>query len=190
MLCALIPLSQNSTVFFIPIVSMMISLFFAMQSTTTIHYDAQAEWDKYAITLPVTRKTIVGSKYLLTFILIGISSTITFLLYIVFLFFNKQISYKEIIFSLLSSISLSLLYISIMIPATYKYGPEGSKFILILFFLLPTIIPIVLRFINIEFTSISYHQLYNVVQFLPLLVLFAVGISFFISAKVYTNKEF
>lgn len=190
MLCAVIPLSQNSIVFVIPIVSMMISLFFTMQATTTLHYDIQAKWDKYAVALPVTRETIVGSKYLLTFILIGFSSVFTALIYIVFWFLNKQIAFKEIITSLLFSISLSLLYISIMIPATYKYGPEGSKFILISFFLLPAIIPIVLRFFNVELTTLDYQGLYDIVKFLPLFVLFVTYISFLISTRIYRNKEF
>ncbi|MDK2942114.1 MAG: type transport system permease protein, partial [Acetobacterium sp.] len=42
----------------------MIILMFAMMVVTTISYDDLAKWDAYALTMPVTRKEMVLSKYL------------------------------------------------------------------------------------------------------------------------------
>ena len=47
----------------------MICVFGAMLPVTALAYDERAKWDKYALTMPVTRRQMVLSKYLLGLLL-------------------------------------------------------------------------------------------------------------------------
>ncbi len=43
----------------------VVALLFAMLAVTAMAYDERAGWDKYALTMPVSRRDLVVSKYLL-----------------------------------------------------------------------------------------------------------------------------
>ena len=48
--------------------SIIFLFFFGMNSISTFSYDENSEIDKYLLSLPITRKEIVFSKYLFTFL--------------------------------------------------------------------------------------------------------------------------
>jgi len=53
----------------------MIVLLLTMMSITSISYDDLAKWDKYALAMPISRKNIVLSKYILA-VLLSISGVV------------------------------------------------------------------------------------------------------------------
>lgn len=59
----------------------VLSLMMVMLTITTLAYDERSKWEKYALTMPVSRTDLVLSKYLLGFLL----SVATFILNLIFL---------------------------------------------------------------------------------------------------------
>ena len=43
----------------------------AMVVLSSMAYDEQAKWDKYALTMPLSRRSLVGAKYLLGLLTVG-----------------------------------------------------------------------------------------------------------------------
>ena len=59
-------------------ISGFIVLICVMMTITSFSYDALANWERYALSMPVTRKEIVGSKYLLSLILCLAGAAVSF----------------------------------------------------------------------------------------------------------------
>ena len=59
-----------------------------MITITSFSYDALAKWDRYALSLPLTRKDIVAGKYLLSIILCLLATILSFLISTVILKFD------------------------------------------------------------------------------------------------------
>lgn len=85
---------------------------------TSLGYDDRSEWNKYAITMPVTRKHLVYSKYLLSILAIGITGILCIVL---ILLIDKGFT-SESLFTITSSLSIGVLFISIILPFNFRFG--------------------------------------------------------------------
>lgn len=70
---------SDSNYGFISAYAVMLSM---MTVISSLAYDEQAHWDKYALTMPLSRKTLVGSKYLLG-LLVSLAGSVIALVVIV-----------------------------------------------------------------------------------------------------------
>ena len=57
-------------------VSSILAVLFLMMPLTVFSYDESAKWDAYGLTLPVSRKQIVLSRYVLTLLMLAVGSLI------------------------------------------------------------------------------------------------------------------
>ena len=71
----------------VDVISGMVTLVLAMMSVATFSYDELAKWDRFGLTMPVSRNQVVASRYLvcLLFTLIGGVVTLAFRLGVAFL---------------------------------------------------------------------------------------------------------
>ena len=108
---------------------------------TAIGYDDKARWDKYALTMPVSRRDLVVSKYLLL-LLLNITGAVLALiaLGIVGMVGNNTASFAEEVGGLGVIAGLMLLMFSILMPLLFKYGVEKARLLMIVCFLIPTLI--------------------------------------------------
>ena len=56
----------------------LILIFSAMLPITAVSYDERAKWDKYGLTMPVSRRETVAAKYLLGVILTAAGALLSF----------------------------------------------------------------------------------------------------------------
>ncbi|WP_373486195.1 ABC-2 transporter permease [Acetobacterium malicum] len=166
----------------------MIILMFAMMVVTTISYDDLAKWDAYALTMPVTRKEMVLSKYLVMTILNTLGAVLSLIVGIVGSVIMRQ-SFDLEILAIIGSIYLvAFIFGSVIIPLIYKFGTEKARLMLFLCALLPTALILLVEQFNVPLPIIGNPWIY-----LFLLIGFSVAgviLSYLISLKIYSQKEF
>lgn len=166
----------------------MIVMVIAMLPVTSIAYDEQAKWDRYALTLPISRKQLVLSKYVLTVILIFISLLLSVVFTILIeLIKGHSIDILEVL--MVSGVcgTVGLLFVSILLPITFKLGSEKARGSMMLIFIVPTLLIVLLGKLGIR---ISEAMLINVAYALPVILIVAVIISINVSIKIVKNKEY
>lgn len=166
----------------------IIILMFAMMVVTTISYDDLAKWDAYALTMPVTRKEMVLSKYLVMAILNTLGAVLSLIVGIVGSVIMRQ-SFDLEILAIIGIIYLvAFIFGSVIIPLIYKFGTEKARLMLFLCALLPTALILLVEQFNVPLPTTGNPWIY-----LILLIGFSVAgivLSYLISLKIYTNKEF
>lgn len=162
----------------------MITLFSIFIPMTALGYDDRAEWNKYAITMPITRKQLVYSKYL--FGILGICLSLVMCL-ILSLILNKDIT-KESLIIITTSLSVGTFFMSINIPINFKFGVEKSRFIIVGLFGLPTVLLVLLSKANIPLPSEDF--LIKLLRFLPFLAVALLIISVLTSVSIVEKKEY
>lgn len=175
----------------------MLTLGLGMFSIATFSYDDMAKADKYMLTLPVTRKDIILSKYILVILsttigaILGIIASV-----IITLIINRQMqSIQELILLATGSIFGIGVVEAIQIPCIYKFGVEKGRIqiaivIAIIAFLFGGIFFIAEK-LSIRF-NISF-ILNDINKIEPVIMVFGIAIIYYISFKIsnmiYSKKE-
>lgn len=174
----------------------MSMLLCSMLTLTTISYDDVAKWDKYAISMPVTRKDIVNSKYLLLGITILGGGCIGFLVSIIldFLMHNQRIYENFVLTGFVASIGICTM--SIMLPLIFKFGVEKSRLMLLGIIALPSLLTIsfskIVQILNIPKPTQATLDMFVKFLFLiiPIITILVVLITYRISIRIYCKKDF
>lgn len=120
-----------STLYFI-ILAMMLPV-------TALAYDERAGWEKYALSMPVTRKKLVAGKYLLGLILLGIS-LLLMVIFIIFLYpwlSVYSVNYTESVLMLVLAVAIGCLFLSVLMPIMIKLGTEKGRIVMMLMIMVP-----------------------------------------------------
>ncbi len=178
-----VSLTSGDNAFFGGVVSIMM----VMLTVTSMSYDEYAKWDKYALTMPVSRRDLVLSKYLLGLLLSGAAFVIN-LLYQA----SMELPYKEALGMAFSLAGVSILFISLVLPFLFKYGMEKGRLIMMLVLFIPTgIIMVGANMIpKMGLTLPDPDVLNSLVYILPFVLLIIVAVSIISSLRIYQNKEF
>ena len=96
--------------------------------STLISQSMRAEkekgWNRYELTMPISRKDVVVSKYLLFLLLCGGGMLIGFFVNIVSMIMRGNISWLNMIIYIMISFVVALLAGSFLIPLSYKLGTD------------------------------------------------------------------
>lgn len=106
----------------------MISVVGLVLPMSSIAYDEQARWDKFAVSTPAGRAGVVGAKYLFTLLVLG-SMTLLVLLSMAVLHLAGMLeeNIADMAASALSCTGVSLLMNSVTLPLLLKFGAEKSR---------------------------------------------------------------
>lgn len=103
-----------------------IQVVLAVLPISAFAYDEQAKWDRYAMSLPLGRRGVVGARYLfvllLTLFTVAVGLAGTGLLYLV-----HQADPLEMFVTLMASTTIGVLIPSILLPLSYKLGAERAR---------------------------------------------------------------
>jgi len=154
-----------------------------------LKHDVKSGWDKYELTLPVTRSKIIGSKYVTFLLLLTASLFIAALPFVIaHLFFYPTLN--ALFFNyLLRGIGIIVCLAAATFVLTYKLGTEKADTIVMysagftgtVFFGLSFLLPMVVG------TGKGFDEIFSSV-FCILAVLLFIG-SYVISNVLYRNKE-
>ncbi|MCI8537157.1 MAG: ABC-2 transporter permease [Oscillospiraceae bacterium] len=154
-------------------------------------WDNLAKWDTYAMALPVSRRAIVGGRYLCMLLISAVSLTYVLLTGVVQALV-KHDDWLEPVLVGLACLAVALVIDAIMLPVVYKFGPEKARFIILPIVGLPTGLSAFLALQskrgNITLPDLSWLEAYLPVA-LPVGTVLAVLASFLISCRIYEKKE-
>jgi len=182
--------TQNPN-FLMPIFCIMISMILASQISQTLIIDETEKWNRILSAMPVSSSAEAGSKYILLIIAALLSSVI--LLLTGLLAESKGIITKPfIIIYTIFGFFYAIIYGAIDIPSAYKFGVYNTRYILMIFIFIPTIIPLILNSLNIDFTSALYFITKlnrNVIVLSIIFLTIIIALISFILTKIVINKR-
>lgn len=177
----------------------MITFGFGMFTMASFDYDEKAKADNYLLTFPLTKKTVVFSRYILIIsatiigMIVGILSTI-----VICISLNTNVVLPDIA-KLLNTALGSILSVSIIeaiqIPCTYKFGTEKGRIYLLIIVaaitLMLTGLCVITQNSNLYYSISEFANFMG--GFLPVVLIFLTAIIYYVSYKFsyqnYENKE-
>lgn len=157
---------------------------------TTFSYDEYNHWDAYALTLPKGRKNIVQAKYATSLMLIIALGILSLILSMGSDFIQTNvIHWDNILSSTLGAVASCLILISLFCPMIFKFGANNARLIMfIAIFSIIGVCALVAQFIDLsQMISISEQAF---LMMLPIVLIVMLVVSYFVSNKIYQNKEF
>lgn len=186
-----IPLGNIVTMYF------LLMIFGVMLPVTTLSLDEVANWDRYALTMPVSRRDLVRSKFILMIVLTLFGMAFSLVLTAVAVLVLPDFYAGSIgLFTIMAVIfALSPLYGSIILPVYYKFGIDRMRYIMIA--LMAIIGAMIVGFFMVfeDFVlgeASSAFGLNPAITVLAALVvsLAVMAVSYRISCGIYERKEF
>lgn len=179
---------KNATIY--PMIIAVQVFLFVVNTGTALHADEVAKWNKFELTLPIKRCTIIGAKYITFGILIlfgvimGICTTVC--IYIS----RKALDFSSILWGYEYGLALSTISIALMYPIILKMGTEKNELVLIfsVFAAVGIMCLIALALSSVTGGMNLHHPIVGHVCIAVSIVLFA--FSFMTSLNVHRNKEF
>lgn len=171
--------SNKDSAFF----SGVIMMFTVLVPISAIAYDEKAKWDRYALTMPVSKTDLVLSKYLLASFCAFIGGLLSVVVSIIIT--------KDIANSLISSmafISIGMIAVSVILPIIFKFGVEKGRMLMMAVIFFPIILAFLLKQMNLPMPSEKTIEI--LVYFSPAVAILMNLISVSISKTIYQKKEF
>ena len=166
--------------------ALIVMIYSASLMLTTMAIDEREHFLRRAISDSGRKKEIVGEKYILLLMLVGIAGVLSVILeYIMALFYHRPLAWDGVAMEILTGFAITSFSGSTTIPLTLTFGSEKARIILLLCYMVPAVFVIWL------FSSI------DITISLPLItiaaVLFSVLcniVSFLISLRLLAKKDF
>ena len=155
---------------------------------STISMDDFVKWDKYALTLPLSRKDIVKSKYELLIIFSVIGSVIGLGVSAAYNLIVKEASMADLLVMGIMMIAMSIALLSIVMPVIYKYGVEKARILMMVCIFLPLILGLVYL---AEDAGIAIPEMNEVLVIVSALLVSAAVflLSYFVSLRIYSKID-
>lgn len=169
----------------VSIVTSLVMVFCAVLPMTSASLDEVSKWNACVQCMPVTRKQVVRSKYIMV-LLIGLLATGLTMVMTLLTSFRAPVDWADIL--LVNSLIFCVVVAvnALTLPAMYRFGVEKARIYIMVFFML-----CMLPFILIMNNGGTLPSLDNFPLFIiPLAVAALFGASYFASVKIYTAKEF
>jgi ABC-2 type transport system permease protein len=174
--------------------SVFTAVFCVALAMNAFAYDNICKWDQYATSLPISRKTLVLSKYITTFLfMIGCIFVQAIMLFLSSLIHHTAFSVDSLLpLALLSG--MTLISNSIFLPLIFKFGTEKARIVFI-------IAIVVLGGIAGAFTGFystgNSAELFNtsmsivlpILSIIPFVALGLYVISYFVSVALYSTRD-
>lgn len=179
---------QDSGSSFLGVYTVMVSMMVVISSMS---YDEFAKWDKFVLTMPVSRKTLVGSKYLLGLLVTAGGSLIAIALGLIIGIVTRRGTSADDLIGIAACFFVCLLLLSILLPLLYKFGVEKARMMILAVAMLPTLGVILFSRMGLPFGEIFTDTVVNVLLFAaPAAVLLLFGLSYLLSVSIVNKKEF
>jgi len=170
----------------------LISFIMGMLTITSFAYDEQAKWDAFALTMPVSKRDMVLSKYLLAAFLGIAGGLMGILLSVAAAIGQGPVDIIAILKNTGIAVCATYVFSSIALPLVYKLGSEKSRLILMLCYAAPILLgTIIINMLNEA--SITMPQLLSTAQtaaiILPFFTVIALVFSYRLSLGIFIKKD-
>lgn len=184
---------ENRITSYLPVASLLC----AMMTITTFSFDEMSSWTKYALILPVTRRTVVASKFAVLIIFSAAGTAFGLVLTMIFglLFPALSLSEPSVIAVLLltacGSFSLAVLMGSIALLLLFRFGAEKARLLLFVSFVIPAALCIgTYRLLVCLGITVTDQIIIRLICLSPLVAFLAAWFLFLFSCRIFSGKEF
>ncbi len=166
-------------------------IIFPMLVITTLSYDQAGKWDRFALTMPITRKMLVRSKYILFLLMLLFGMFVGAIFSAISMLFVKNFDMMEIGLETSAVAAVALWFGILLLPLIYKFGVERARLFLLLLFALcgGSIMALVSIFKDTPLPSFTPQQLAPFIGAFLVISVIAYAVSYLISVKIYQKKE-
>ncbi len=172
------------------ILGAMVTMVGIMVPMSSMAYDEQSKWDKFAAATPVGRQGIVGGKYLLALLTVGMGTLLSSAMALVLLLTGlAEGDTVEFLLSILGCALVSVLLNAVLLPILFRFGVEKSRILFLLLFAFVFGGVVLLSQVAKGNGGLSLPELPHPLVILAL-VLAAVAVSYRISLGIMSRKEF
>ncbi|MBT2290031.1 ABC-2 transporter permease [Paenibacillus albidus] len=126
---AIVPLLAKDASIMAMIVAIQVFIFTSSMGAS-FQMDETSRWNKWEITMPVTRKTIISAKYI-SFILLILMGLAISLVTVLLLGLRGEFNFDMLLFGYSYGLQLSISTVAIVYPLILKLGAEKSETLLI-----------------------------------------------------------
>ena len=157
---------------------------------SSLSYDELAKWDRMALCMPITRRQIVTSKYLLHLIFTVLGVGLGLLIGICSLLIHNASEYTSLFTLVAVSAAIALAYGALTLPLIFRFGPEKGRIIILLLALVPAALAGASAGIGgFEGIHLSTEQVQMLAYLSPAATLVLYAISYLISIRIYEKKQ-
>ncbi len=175
----------------------MTTFIMASMSITSMTYDEMAKWDSYALAMPITRRDIVLSKYILSFLLSITATIISSIFSIIITYLRGDLgsieNIQEIFLIAYIMFLICMVFTSVITPLIFKFGVENARLLTMGSVLIPIGIGYLLVKLGIISASIeelpSGEQLKTVLYVLPVILILVLIVSILTTYRIYKKKD-
>ena len=168
------------------IMGSLIIVFSIMMPITSMSYDESYQWNRYALSTPVTRKKLVLSKYVLGFLValggLGCSLLFSWLVCRI----TGDVLGLETFVTFGLFLEMGVLFLSFTIPVMFRYGVEKGR--LFYYFIIGSFCALSVTVANISELAGKVSAV--PVFVLPIAVIILFILSWLLSIRIYERKEF
>ena len=148
---------------------------------TSVTADDKCGFERYAMTMPVTRTVMALSKYVFALACALIMAVIGFAACVII----DSSSVNEALATCASCFCVAVALVSLLLPLVYKFGPEKARLVMMVVFIAGFLI-LVFAFDKLGIEP----DLELLMIALPALALVLLAVSAVISVRIYRKKEF
>lgn len=167
----------------------------SMMIITTFSLDDTAKWNRYAMIMPISRKDLVISKFIVLAIFSAAGSLFGLIVSVIVETADPEKTFNisrlgEMLFFALAAWTFSLILEGIAIPLAFKFGAEKGRILLLVSSLIPlTICYLAYRLLLMLGVQITDHLLFVLLCWSPVIALLWCLIMCKISYQIFAKKE-
>lgn len=170
----------------------MVILLSIMMPISSMSYDEAGQWYRYAFSLPIPRRTLVLSKYVLGFLVSLGGLVVSAIGSIIILALTNGENALESWLTIIGFLELGVIFLSIIIPILFKYGVEKGRLFIVVIAVIPSLLVALLgSTLKTSGTLMPSAELLQAILYSsPLFTLAIFLISFRISVGICRKKEY
>ena len=170
----------------------MVILLRIMMPISSMSYDEAGQWYRYAFSLPIPRRTLVLSKYVLGFLVSLGGLVVSAIGNIIILALTNGENALESWLTIIGFLELGVIFLSIIIPILFKYGVEKGRLFIVVIAVIPSLLVALLgSTLKTSGTLMPSAELLQAILYSsPLFTLAIFLISFRISVGICRKKEY
>lgn len=159
-------------------------------------YDEMAKWDRYAMAMPLSKREVVGARYLFALMMTLLAAAFGFVSCALMTIMGNG-AVTEGLATVLVALAAGLVIADILLPLCYKLGPERARPYMYLVIFIPTLALFagakmgILDRVDFSWLDrLSEGAVLGLFALLPLLALAGLGLSWMVSCRIMERKEF
>ena len=118
----------------------MVILLSIMMPISSMSYDEAGQWYRYAFSLPVSRRALVLSKYMLGFLTALGGLLVSAIGNLVILSLTNWENALESWVTIGACLEVGVIFLSVLIPLLFKFGVEKGRFLIVAIAVVPSML--------------------------------------------------